>query len=268
MSSLWKNAPAIGSFSCSSSDSKVLRAFSFFPIAPADFVADDFHFGVILDDVVKALLASLSTAVSAQAADVNHLPFAADLLHQIADALLGHVDVVGRDFAPDSGFAHLVHVDQQRVHRDDWYAALLQLAHGSRQRVDLHRLEAAEIPILVDDRVDLVALLLRIELAVEPFDLDVEQIAPQLRRGLAERAPGALQSGVRERGSQSFATGLASRAGVGRSLLISVRTAGDSQAQADAGSRGESFEKVTSIGVGHENSAPKKRGRRGQHPDF
>ena len=48
--------------------------------------------------------------------------------------------------------------------------------------------------------VDRRALLDRVELAVEPGDVDVEQLAPIFGRLLALRAPGGLQSGVGERG--------------------------------------------------------------------
>ena len=80
---------------------------------------------------------------------------AADLFHQVASARLAHELLVRRDFAPHADVAHAVHVHQQRVHRDHRDTALLELHGGVLQVVELHGLEAAEVPAVIDVQVDL-----------------------------------------------------------------------------------------------------------------
>ena len=121
----------------------------------------------------------------AQPADVNHLAPSADFLHEIPRAAFAHESLVGRDLAPHADVAHPIPLDEHRIHRDHGDAALLQLPHRLFQRIDLHGLKATKIPVAIDHQVELVALLLRIELTVEPHDLDPQKIAPQLGRILA-----------------------------------------------------------------------------------
>ncbi len=70
---------------------------------------------------------------------------------------------------------------------------------GVGERADAKGLDGDEIPLLGRHVVDRGALLGGVELAVEPGDLDVEQLAPVLGGPLALRAPGRLQAGVGER---------------------------------------------------------------------
>src|SRR5215472_16421265 len=106
MSSLWKNAPAIGSFSWLRSVSNVLRAFSF------------------------------------------------SQSHQRTPPPT--TSICGKSFSAFSKpsrrpcVAHLVYVDQQCVHRDDRDVPLFEFFHGRGKRIDLHRLKAAEVPVVVD----------------------------------------------------------------------------------------------------------------------
>ena len=71
---------------------------------------------------------------------------------------------------------------------------------GCGQRADAEGLDRDEVPFLRGHVVDRGALLDGVELAVEPGDLDVEQLAPVLGRLLALGAPGGLQAGIGEGG--------------------------------------------------------------------
>ena len=92
----------------------------------------------------------------------------------------------------------------QRVHVDDGCAGADHLLHGLGQGADAERLDGDEIPFLRGHVVDRGALLDRVELAVEPGDLDVEQLAPPFRRLLALGAPGGLQACIGECRLQRF----------------------------------------------------------------
>ena len=93
----------------------------------------------------------------------------------------------------------LVERRDQRVHVDHGRAGIDHLLHGLGQRADAERLDGDEIPFLRGHVVDRGALLDGVELAVEPGDLDVEQLAPPFRRLLALGAPGRLQARIGER---------------------------------------------------------------------
>ena len=95
------------------------------------------------------------------------------------------------------------------------------------QRADAERLDGDEVPVLRGHVVDRGALLDGVELAVEPGDVDVEQLAPILGRRLALGAPGGLQAGVGEGGLERL-LGHADRHRVGQR-----------RADADAAKRGE-----------------------------
>src|SRR6202035_3463008 len=72
------------------------------------------------------------------------------------------------------------------------------------QGTDAERLDRDKIPFLRSHIVDRRALLDGVELAVEPGDFDVEQLAPPFGRLLALRAPGGLQACIGERRLQWF----------------------------------------------------------------
>ena len=224
-----------------------------FPVAPPHSPAQHLDLRVILEDVFEALPATLRATVRAQPANVDDLPLPPDLVHQVAGAAFAHEDLVGGHLDPDAGLAHLVHVDQQGVHGDDGNVAGLQLAHGSRQRVDLHRLEAAEIPVVARQVVDLVPLLLGVEFAVEPDHLDVQQLAPQFGCGLAQAAPGALQTGVGERGSQfALSSGgrarRSSRAAIARRAAVPPGTTAARHPGGSQSAQGHLLEKQSTAG--------------------
>ena len=69
---------------------------------------------------------------------------------------------------------------------------------GCGQRADAEGLDRDEVPLLRGHVVDGGALLHRVELAVEPGHLDVEELAPVFGRLLALGAPGGLQAGIGE----------------------------------------------------------------------
>ena len=85
------------------------------------------------------------------------------------------------------------------MHRD---AGVDHLLDRVGQRADAERLDRDEVPLLRGHVVDGGALLGGRQLAVEPGHLDIEQLAPELGRLLALRAPGRLQAGIGERGLQ------------------------------------------------------------------
>ena len=88
----------------------------------------------------------------------------------------------------------------QRVHVDHRDAGVDHLLDRRGQRADAEGLDGDEVPLLGGHVVDGGALLGGVELAVEPGDLDVEQLAPVLGGLLALGAPGRLQAGIGEGG--------------------------------------------------------------------
>ena len=96
----------------------------------------------------------------------------------------------------------LVERRDQRVHVDDRDAGVDHLLDRRGQRADAEGLDGDEIPFLRGHVVDRGALLDGVELAVEPGDLDVEELAPIFGGLLALGAPGRLQAGIGEGGLQ------------------------------------------------------------------
>ena len=94
--------------------------------------------------------------------------------------------------------AALLERHDQRVHVDDGDAGIHHLVDRIGQGADAEGLDGDEVPFLRGHVVDGGALLGSAEFAVEPGDLDVEELAPEFRGLLALGAPGRLQSGVRE----------------------------------------------------------------------
>ena len=92
--------------------------------------------------------------------------------------------------------------------------------------------------------VDRGALLDRVELAVEPGDVDVEQLAPVFRRLLALGAPGRLQSGVGERGLERL---LRTARGLGERLGDHWVDAQSSEQSRGAGACGRRLEQLAAI---------------------
>ncbi|MHC2371955.1 hypothetical protein ACVIQT_006603 [Bradyrhizobium diazoefficiens] len=152
--------------------------------------------GKLLDDVVEALGAALRAGMAERALRHDDLALAA---HGVAERLRhrgAHELVVGSEEGVD---VDLVERSNQRVHVDHGRAGVDHLLHGLGEGADAEGLDRDEIPFLRGHVVDRGALLHRIELAVEPGDFDVEQLAPEFRGLLALRTPGSLEAGVGER---------------------------------------------------------------------
>src|SRR6202035_5644797 len=90
----------------------------------------------------------------------------------------------------------------QRINVDDRNPSVDHLVDRRIQGAGAERLNSDEVPLLRSHIVDRGALRDVIKLAIEPSDIDVEKLAPVLRRLLALRAPGRLQARVGERGPE------------------------------------------------------------------
>ena len=150
---------------------------------------------ILLDDGVEALGAALRAGVAERALGHDDLALAADRVDECLRDRGAHEFIVGRQERMD---VDLVERRDQRVHVDDRDAGIDHLLHRLGQRADAERLDGNEIPFLRSHIVDRRALLDGVELAVEPGDLDIEQLAPPFGRLLALGAPRRLQPGVGE----------------------------------------------------------------------
>ena len=153
-------------------------------------------FGNCLTTVFEALGAALCAGMAERALRHDDLALAADGVAERLRHRGAHEFIVGRQERVN---VDLVERGDQRVHVDHGNAGVDHLLHRLGQRADAERLDGDEIPFLRGHVVDRGALLDRVELAVEPGDLDVEQLAPPFRRLLALGAPGRLQAGIGER---------------------------------------------------------------------
>ena len=150
-------------------------------------------------DRLEAARAALGAGMAERALRHHDRAFAVDRVDERLRHRRAHELVVGREERMDvdlSSGAISVSMSMTGM------PASIILLTGAGQRADAEGLDGDEIPLLRGHVVDRRALLDGVELAVEPGDLDVEQLAPIFRRLLALGAPSRLQAGVGEGGLQ------------------------------------------------------------------
>ena len=194
MSSLWKKAASIFGYLVSSVSQ--MRA-TLVTSQSAGSSSSTLIFGILRHDSMEALRAPLSAGVAERALGHDDRALAVDSVDQRLGDGRAHKLVVRSEVGKDIDG---VERRDQRIHVDDRNAGVDHLVDRGGQGADAERLNGDEIPLLRGHVVDRRALLDRVELAVEPGDVDVEQLAPIFGRLLALRAPGRLQSGVGESG--------------------------------------------------------------------
>ncbi len=151
--------------------------------------------GEFLDDGLEAARAALRAGVAESALGHHHVALAADGVHQRLSHRRSHPLIVGLEEAVN---VDLIERCDQRIHVDDGGSGLDHFVDGRSERADAESLDGHEIPLLRRHVVDRRTLLGRAELAIEPSDLDVEELAPIFGGALSLGAPSCLQTGVRK----------------------------------------------------------------------
>ena len=156
---------------------------------------------MLRDDGLKAARTALRAGMAERSLRHDDRASSTDRVNQRPGHDGTHELVVGSE---KRVYSDLVEWRDQRIHVDDGNTRLNQSIDRRCQGVDLDGLNGDEIPVARRDLLQRSFLLGRGEPTVEPRDVDVEQLSPELGGLFPLRAPGHLQADVRERCPKRF----------------------------------------------------------------
>jgi hypothetical protein len=142
---------------------------------------------------MEALRAALRASVSERALSHDDRALAVDGVDQRLGDGRTHEFVVRGEESQD---VDAIERRDQRIHVDDSNPGFDQLVNRSVQGTDAGCLNGDEVPLLRSHIIDRGALRDAVKLAIEPGDVDVEQLAPIFSRLLALRTPCRLQARI------------------------------------------------------------------------
>ena len=143
------------------------------------------------DDGLEAARTALRTGMAERSLRHDDRASSTDRVNERLGHDGAHEFIVGSE---KRVYSDLIEWRDQRIHVDDGNSRLNQSVDRRCQRVDLDGLNGDEIPVARRDLLQRSSLLDRGEPTVEPRDVDVEQLSPELGGLFSLRAPGHLQA--------------------------------------------------------------------------